>query len=106
MLAASIGQEGKVKVKLKTISVTYGRKLNTGDFSSAHAEISLWADLEEGDDEAAAAEALRQMARNQVMLELARVEQRLQAKVEGVFAGLPVSVQKQLVNGTNGENHD
>lgn len=93
-------------MQLKTISVTYGRKLNTGDYSSATCEISLWADMEDGDDEAAAAEALRQMARNQVMLELSRVEQRLQAKVEGVFAGLPVSVQKQLVNGTNGDNHN
>lgn len=90
-------------MKLKTISVTYGRKLNTGDFSSAHAEMSLWADLEEGDDEAAAAEALRAMARNQVMLELSRVEQKLAAKVEGIFAGLPISVTKQL---TNGANHD
>lgn len=89
-------------MKLKTISVTYGRKLNTGDYSSAHCEISLWADLDDDDDEAVAAEALRAMARNQVMLELARVEQKLAAKVEGVFAGLPVSVQKQV----NGENHD
>jgi hypothetical protein len=92
----------EITMRLKTVSVTYGRKLNLGDFNSVHAEISLWADLEEGDDEAAAAEALRSMARNQVMLELARVEQRLQAKVEGVFAGLPLSVQKQL----NGANHD
>lgn len=93
-------------MKLKTISVTYERKLNMGDYNSVHSGVSLWADLEEGDDEATAAEALRTMARNQVMLELSRVEQRLQAKVEGVFAGLPVSVQKQLVNGTNGANHD
>lgn len=90
-------------MQLKTISVTYGRKLNLGDFNSVHSEVSLWADLEASDDEATAADALRAMARNQVMLELARVEQRLQAKVEGVFAGLPVSVQKQLENGaTNG----
>jgi hypothetical protein len=87
---------------LKTVSITYGRKLNLGDFNSVHSEVSLWADLEEGDDEASAAEALRTMARNQVLLELARVEQRLQAKVEGIFAGLPISVAKQL----NGENHN
>lgn len=89
-------------MKLKTISVTYERKLNMGDYNSVHSGVSLWADLEEGDDEATATEALRQMARHQVMLELSRVEQKLAAKVEGVFAGLPVSVQKQL----NGANHD
>lgn len=88
-------------MKLKTVSVTYGRKLNLGDFNSVHSEVSLWADLEEGDDEATAAEALRSMARNQVMLELARVEQKLAAKVEGIFAGLPIDVKKQLTNGAN-----
>lgn len=89
-------------MQLKTISVTYGRKLNLGDYSSAHAEISLWAELDEGDDEATAAEALRQMARNQVMLELARVQPALEAKVQNIFAGLPVSVQKQI----NGDAND
>lgn len=90
-------------MQLKTISVTYERKLNMGDYNSVHSGVSLWADLEEGDDEATAAEALRAMARNQVMLELARVEQKLAAKVEGIFAGLPIDVKKQL---TNGENHN
>lgn len=93
-------------MKLKTISVTYERKLNMGDYNSVHSGVSLWADLEEGDDEATATEALRSMARNQVMLELSRVEQKLAAKVEGIFAGLPIDVKKQLVNGTNGANHD
>lgn len=88
-------------MRLTNISVTYGRKLNLGDFNSVHSEVSLWADLEEGDDEASAANALRDMARNQVMLELANLNQKLAAKVETVFAGLPVSVQKQLANGVN-----
>ncbi len=87
---------------LRSISVTYGRKLNLGDYSSAHSEISLWADLEEGDDEATAAEALRTMARNQVLLELSRVEQKLAAKVENIFAGLPVDVKQKM----NGETHN
>jgi len=90
-------------MQLKTISVTYGRKLNMGDYNSIHAEISLWADLEPDDDEAVAAEALRQMARNQVMLELSRVQPALEAKAQNVFAGLPVSVQRAIVQ--NGENH-
>ena len=88
-------------MKLTAINVTYGRKLNLGDYNSVHSEVTLFAELEEGDDEAAAAEALRTMARNQVMLELSRCDQRLQAKVADVFAGLPISVQKQL-----GENND
>ena len=83
-------------MQLKTISVTYGRKMNLGDYNSVHTEVSLWADLDKGDDEAKAAEALRDMARAQVGIELARLEPKLAAKVENIFAGLPVSVAKEL----------
>lgn len=88
-------------MKLNTISVTYGRKLNLGDYNSSHVEMSLWADLEDGDDPVLAAEALRQMARLQVAQELGRLEPKIAAKVEGVFAGLPVSVQAAISE--NGE---
>lgn len=81
---------------LKTISTTYGRKLNLGDFNSVHIEMALWADLEEGDDEAAAAEALRQMARHQVMAEMARLKPELEAKITDIFMGLPAAVREQL----------
>lgn len=83
-------------MKLKTISTTYGRKLNLGDYNSVHIEMSLWADLEDGDDEAIAADALRTMARNQVMTEMVRVQPKLQAKIEDLFMGLPVSVRESL----------
>lgn len=89
-------------MRLKTVSVTYSRKLNLGDYNSVHSEVSLWADLEEGDDEATAADALRTMARNQVLLELARVEQKLAAKVENIFAGLPIDVTRKMNGETNG----
>lgn len=81
---------------LKTVSATYDRKVNLGDFNSAHIAVTLWADLEEGDDPATAVEALRQMARHQVMAEMARVDKRLEARVAGIFMGLPVSVQAAL----------
>ena len=84
-------------MKLTAISGTYGRKINMGDYNSAHVEMTLWADLDEGDDPATAAEALRQMARNNVMAELARLQPSLQAKVQDLFMGLPVEVQAQLV---------
>ena len=83
-------------MKLKTIAATYGRKLNLGDYNSAHAEVTLWADLEEGDDPELAANALRQMARHHVMEEMARVQPKLAAKIENIFMGLPVSVRQDL----------
>lgn len=89
-------------MKLTTISATYGRKQNLGDYNSAHVEISLWADLDDGDDEAAAAEALRNMARAQVMLEMVRIVPDIAAKVENIFAGLPTDLQSTIL----GENDD
>ncbi len=35
---------------VKTVSVTYERKLNTGNYSSATVGVSLWADLEIDED--------------------------------------------------------
>lgn len=81
---------------LTTISVTYERKLNLGDWNSVRSGITLWAGLDEGDDEAKAAEELRNMARAQVGIELARLEPKLAAKVKNIFAGLPASVAKGL----------
>ena len=81
-------------MKLTTITATYGRKHNLGNYNNLNIELTLSADLEPGDDEALAAEALRSMARNQVMLELARVETKIAAKVEGIYAGLPPHVQR------------
>ena len=83
-------------MKLTTISATYDRKMNLGDYNSAHIAMTLWADLEDGDDPAIAAEALRTMARHQVMAEMVRIKPELQAKVESIFMGLPVSVREQV----------
>lgn len=83
-------------MRLKTISAVYERKLNLGDYNSAHVGMTLWADLEDGDDEATAAAALREMARNNVMSELSRLDRRLEAKVQDLFMGLPVEVRKQF----------
>lgn len=83
-------------MKLATISVTYDRKLNLGDYNSAHIAMTLWAQLEDGDDPAPAAEALRQMARHQVMAELARLQPSLKAKVEDIFMGLPLAVRERM----------
>ena len=60
-------------MKLTAIAVTYGRKHNLGNYNSAHVEVSLWADLEEGEDVAAATLELRERARDEVKAELMRL---------------------------------
>jgi hypothetical protein len=80
-------------MKITTISATYERKHNLGDYNSANIGMTLWAQLEDGEDEGACAIALRDMARNHVMTELSRVDKRLEAKVQDLFMGLPVEVR-------------
>lgn len=87
-------------MKVTTVSVTYGRKFNLGDYNSCHAEVSLWADLDEGDDLAEQASLLREIARNHVKQELSRVAPDIRVKVEGLLLGLPI------VDGSNNEKGD
>lgn len=35
-----------VGVTVKTVSVSYGRKLNLGDYNSANIEVTIWAELD------------------------------------------------------------
>jgi hypothetical protein len=83
-------------MNITTISATYERKHNLGDYNSANIGMTLWAQLEPDEDEAAAAIALRDMARNHVMTELARLDKRLEAKVQDLFMGLPVEVRSKF----------
>ena len=83
-------------MKLKTASVTYGRKVNLGDFNSAHAELTLWADFEEDENEADAMTALWEMATNNVKAKLSPLMMKKDADVQHIFMGLPVQVRNQL----------
>ena len=84
-------------MNVTTISATYERKMNLGDYNSANVGMTVWAQLDGGDDEAACAIALREMARNHVMTELARLDRRLEAKVQDLFMGLPLEVRSKMV---------
>lgn len=90
-------------MRITTISATYERKHNLGDYNAVNIGMTLWAQLEPGEDEAVCATALRVMARNHVVTELSRLDRRLEAKVQDLFMGLPVDIRSQLVavNGTD-----
>lgn len=51
---------------VKTVSVQYGRKINLGDYNSAEISITVWADLDEGEDVQAALDLLYQQAKDNV----------------------------------------
>ena len=82
---------------MKTVSVTYGRKTNLGDYCSLDVSCSLWADIDSENLADSMAE-LWAMVKNNVMTQvlLASKEQKLQAKATELFLGLP-SELKQIV---------
>ena len=53
-------------MQIKTISFTYERKWNTAAYESATVGMSVWADLEEGEDPAQAAAALEAFVKGEV----------------------------------------
>ena len=86
-------------LRIKTISVTYGRKLNLGNYESAHSEVAIWADLDPASNinEADAVLGLRDMARNNVLSELAKHKgAAIEAKTAELYMGLPVELQEAV----------
>lgn len=51
---------------VRTISVTYGRKLNLGDYNSATVDCTIWADIEPGENLDQAMKSLWAMAKENV----------------------------------------
>lgn len=88
-------------MKITTLSVTYGRKINLGDYNSANIEMSIWAELEEGDDEAQISAALWEMAKNNVKAQVLPLKRDDEARVEKIYLGLPVEV-REAINGNGG----
>ena len=60
-------------MKLKTISVEYGRVINLGEYNSLRASCTLGAELEDGEDADAALESLWEQARESVRGRVRRV---------------------------------
>ena len=83
-------------MQLKTVSVTYGRKINLGDYNSATIDCTLWADLDEGENEADAMTALWEMAKNNVKAQALPLVKKTEAQVVNIFMGLPVTVQGSI----------
>lgn len=60
------GEEPAVKMVVKTISTTYERKFNLGEYESANLGVTTWADIEPEQDPAAAINELQELCKEQV----------------------------------------
>lgn len=85
-------------MKLKTVSVTYGRKFNLGDYNSATIDCTMWADLDDGDDESAVMGALWAMAKNNVKAQSLPILKQQQDAAEQILLGLPPELQEKITN--------
>ena len=83
---------------VKTVSVTYGRKVNLGEYNSATVDCSIWADVEEGEDLNAAMSALWTMAKENVKAQVLPLKGKQEAQVKEIFLGLPVEAQKEIAS--------
>ena len=80
-------------MNVKTISVTYERKFNLGDYNGAAIGVSLWADISDAEDENACLADLFTEAKVAVKtqaLPLLKEQKRIVAQVIEQFAGKPV----------------
>lgn len=83
-------------MNITTVSVTYGRKQNLGDYSSAHVEISIWADVTEEDDLDSVMGKLWAMSKENVKSQLLPLTSNHQARVEQAFLGLPQELKEAV----------
>ena len=80
-------------MNVTTISVTYSRKFNLGDYNSAQIEYTCWAQLEPGDFLSECNSELWEMAKANVRaqaLPLLKTEQAAMAEIKKIFLGLPM----------------
>ena len=87
-------------MNITSVQVTYGRKHNLGDYSSAHVEVSIWADVTEEDDLDSTMRELWKMGKENVRAQLLPLVANHKAKVEEVFLGLPKEL-KEVSDGSN-----
>lgn len=86
-------------MQVKEVSITYGGKLNLGDYNSAHVEATLSAIAEPGETPEDIAGQLMATAQTLVREQVRELMARRAARVDEIFAGLPVEVQNSLGNG-------
>ncbi len=80
-------------MKVKTISATYERKFNLGDFNSATVGATAWADLEECEDPVTAYAELFAEIKDVVKTQSLPLLKKQAAQVAQAFAGLPAELK-------------
>jgi len=92
--------------KIKTVSFSYERKFNLGDYNSASVGCTIWADvdIDAGESPEAAIAECAAVAKAAVREQSAPLFAKQSARVKEIFAGLPVELQAEAIkhSGANG----
>ena len=72
-------------MRINTVSVTYGRKINLGDYNSCEIGLSIWADLDSCDDPADAIRTLQAQARLHAWAEYQRISAQVKNPASGTL---------------------
>lgn len=83
-------------MQLKEVTITYGGKLNLGDYNSAHIELTVTALVDEGEQLDEVAGQLFSQVKAEVRAQVKELVNKRGAKVDEVFAGLPADVRSQM----------
>ena len=83
--------------KIKTVSVTYERKLNMGDYNSATIGCTLWSDLDPDADLDLEMKQLWVMAKENVRVQALPLVSKANAnmKIEDHYLGLPITIGEE-----------
>lgn len=80
--------------RVSKVGVTYGRKVNLGDYNSANIEYSVWVDIDSDPDAPADLDAINrelwEMAKANVKQQAAPLLKKAGATVERMFLGVPI----------------
>lgn len=69
-------------MKITTITITYGRKINLGNYNNANLEVTLGAELDEGDDHNEAMSFLWEEAKSSAKAQVAHLVEACKPKQE------------------------
>lgn len=93
-------------LKIKTVSVHYGRKVNLGNYESANVECTVWADVDPADDLHTSMTALWEMAKENVKAQLVPLKKANGGNVNitETFLGLPIVEGAETAPQLNGDD--
>lgn len=85
-------------MRVKTVAVSYGRKLNLGNYETAEISASVWAEVEEGENESAAIEYLFEACKAEVKNQVPPSYKRANPQMTTTFTkfGQPTTPEEML----------